>query len=803
MKYIRYEWNKLTGARYAWWTVVLLLALSMLLAYAGTGVSLGDVGRRRALMAEYDAFITYYAQNSEEVTAVMHEQAAFEEEQMRLDTQAHYAGVEYVKEEWVNRYGSDDVGDAALFSMLQSTLAKPADYRVTVGKVIRDAQNNYSELLAMGLAPQSASCRYQQKVEEIYTQRLADVRIGIEYSHGWSEFFANRTTDLLTLCALIFVTSVVFPIERQRGMLSLLRSTKQGRGRVARSKVVLLMLVSVGVTLLFSLTSLSLHAYFLGLSSPANAIQSLPAFTLCQYPLSIGAYFLLQLGVKALTACAFSLALAAVSLAFRHMALMLLGMVALLGSQLLMYFQASGQVLWQFNAVSAMALSTTQRYFGISLFGDIRDAFGVLGVLTLLLLPCGAALSVLLFSRATVHAVQEGALGRAWSLLRPRAGKWLQRLARACRPRRSYALSLCAAEGYKTLIASRLLLPALALLIFCGGALLQEYREYQIPVDDALWREYTTRWEGVLTEQTLNEIRAERTRINQAIAAYQPAKAEFRAGKISADEYSEISRAYFDADMRDEILLLVEEETARLQSLAARGGERAWLLYDTGIERLLFVGDRTLLYVLIILLLIGSYPNEYTALKGHGSGFCAILRTTRRGRGATFAAKLTSSLTLTVVLYLLCAAFEAMLIVRTYHIPDAWGAPMSSLAAYDSVAMQLTLGEGYALILALRGLAYVMLGALTLALSALFGRILSAVGTLLVVTVLPHLLTRFGIAAARAVDFVRLGEVTGLLSALCARDGAPQRIGLIYLATLLLCAIITLLSQRFARRAVV
>ncbi len=800
MEHIRFEWNKLTGARYAWWLVALLLALSALLSYAGTGVQPGALSRRRALTAEYEAFVAYYAQNPDEVLSAMREHEAFEEEQMRLDTQAHYAGVEYVRETWVNRYASDEVGDPALFSMLREARERPTAYRATVERVIRDAQNNYGELIYMGVSPDSAACRYQLAVEKIYTERLNDVRIGIEYSHGWSEFFANQTTDLLTLCALIVLASVLFPVERQRGMLPLLRSTRLGRGRVAISKVALLLLVAVALTLAFSLSSLAVYAGVLGLSSPANAIQSLPSFTLCQYSISVGTYYLLYLGAKALAACVFLAVLAVMSVVVSHLPLMLLSMVALLGSQLLLYFTASNQVLWQFNTLSAMALSTTRRYYGISLLGDTLDAFGVLVTVSLLLLLGLAALSVLLFSRATMSAVRIGAVPPAVSALWLRMKVRLQAVGRSRCPRRSYAFSLTAAEGYKTLVASRLLLPVVALLLLGGGTLLQEYREYRIPLDDAIYREYTSRWEGEITEQTLAELGAERARINRALDAYQPAKIAYRAGEISADEYSEISRAYFDAELRSEILLLVEEEVARLQQLSARGGQDGWLLYHTGIERLLAVGDTAILYVLIILLLISCYPAEYAALKGHGSGFCAILRTTRRGRRGTFAAKLLSSLILTVVLYLLCAGFEAGVTLQHYHIPDAWQAPLSSLSAYDSVAMELTLLQGLVLVLALRALAYCLLCLLTLALSAWFGRVLSAAAAVLMVSVLPHLLSRLGLEGARTLDFLRLSTVTELLSSLCVRDGSPQRIWLVYAAVFLLCAIAIALSQRYARR---
>ena len=793
MKQLRYEWNKLCGARYVWVLVALLFVLSILLSYATTGVRLADVGQRHQLTQTYTEFIAYYAEHPDEVRAAMQELEIFDEEQAWLDTQAHYAGQEYVKQEWVNRYGSDVIDDRALFAILKAAMEKPSEYRATIEKVIRDARNNYNELLGMGISPDSQSCRYQLAVEKIYSERLADVRIGIEYSHGWDTYFSNQTTDLLILCALIFLASIIFPVERQRGMLPILRCTRHGRVRAAMSKTALLLLTSAGITLAFSLTSFGVFAGLLGLSSPQNAIQSLSDFTLCQYSLSIGEYFALHLSIKVLAACAFSVMLAILSIAISHLSLMLLSMVALLGSQLLLYFNATKHVLLQFNTISAMALSTTRRYYGISLFDSSCDAFGVLLFVSLLLLTSGAALSMLLFSRVTVSAVRIGALERAWSYLGRQAANIRLALEKK-RSRRRYVLSLFAVEGYKTLLASRLLLPVLALLLICGSTLLQSYQDYRISVDDAVYREYMTRWEGEISEQTLSEITQERARIDRDLAAYAPAKAAYRAGEISADEYSEITRAYFEADVRDEILRRVEDEADRLQRLAARGGANGWLLYDTGMHKLLGAGDTALLYVLTLLLLVSCYPNEHTATGGHNSGFFAILQTTKRGRNATFFAKLGSSLVLTTVLYLLCAGFEAALILRNYQIPDAWQAPLVSLAAYDSVANAMTLGEGLALTLALRGVAYGILAALTVAFSALLRRVLSTTAAVLLLTVLPYLLTRFGIEGAHAVSFVRLTTVTELLSTLCARDGAPGGIWAVYAAVLLLCALAFLLA---------
>ena len=129
MKQLRFEWNKLCGARYVWVLVALLFVLSILLSYATTGVRLADVGQRHQLTRTYTEFIAYYAEHPDEVRAAMQELEIFDEEQAWLDTQAHYAGQEYVKQEWVNRYGSDVIDDRALFAILKAAMEKPSEYR--------------------------------------------------------------------------------------------------------------------------------------------------------------------------------------------------------------------------------------------------------------------------------------------------------------------------------------------------------------------------------------------------------------------------------------------------------------------------------------------------------------------------------------------------------------------------------------------------------------------------------------------------------------------------------------------------
>ena len=174
--------------------------------------------------------------------------------------------------------------------------------------------------------------------------------------------------------------------------------------------------------------------------------------------------------------------------------------------------------------------------------------------------------------------------------------------------------------------------------------------------------------------------------------------------------------------------------------------------------------------------------------------------TTKRGRGATFSAKLRSSLCLTLVLYLLCVGFEAAIIVQTYHIPKAWNAPLVSFAAYDSAANHMTLGEGLALILILRGMAYAILAMLTMTLSALLRRVLNTSAVILLLSVMPYLLTRFGVDAADTVNFVRLTTVCELLSTFCARDGTPIKILVVYVVALLFCVSVFLLYRLGIRR---
>lgn len=792
MNDLYYEWHKLRGATYARRLILLLWLLGALLSFIQTGVYHTGVTRQRQITQEKVGFITYYVEHPDEVRAAMLELAEFDAEQSRLDALAHYTGEEYIREEWVDRYASDAVGDRQLFRMLQDALDKPASYRSAVEKVIRDAERNYNELRQMGVAANSSRCRYQLAVRKIYSARLADVRIGIEYSRGWGSYFQEQSTDLLILCALIVLASVIFPIERSRGMLPLLRSTRHGRGKTACSKMLLLLLSGVGITLAFSLTSFAVYAVTLGLSSPQNAIQSLSSFTLCQYPLSIGAYFAWHLIGKAITACAFCGALAVLSIAISHPSLQLLTHVAVLGSQIGMHLYASSHLLLQYNALSAMALSTSRRYYGISLFGRTCDALPIFSVGTLLLSIILAILAVLLFSHASASP-------RSRSIQASSAQRWHAHLSAFFRRKKThrasrYPLSLFIVEQYKALAASRLLLPALALLLFGLAFVLSPYYRDSLSAEEAAYREYTTRWEGVVSEQVCTEIAEERTRINQALDAYQPAKSAYRQGLISADVYSKISRAYFDADLKDEVLQTVEQEVARLQRLSARGGADGWLLHTTGIEQLFSVGDSMLLYALILLLLIGTYSAEFSSTQGQQSSFSAILFTTKRGRDATLLSKIAVALFLSTMIYLLVAGVEAAAIIQLHDLPDVWHAPMVSLATYDSAANTLTLGEGLALVLALRGIGYGLLAMLTVALSALLHRVLSTAAAVLLLTCMPHLLARLGIGAAHTISFVHLTTVSELLSTLCSQDGAPNRIWVVYVAVLLLCGGASLLA---------
>ena len=766
--FVGYELKKLFGIRYLWVFLVILLLLNSGIAWY-TASNTYAASEPNGMIAE---FFALYFENPDELDAHYAEMQAFEAQQHAIFMEMMRNGSrDYEMEEMPDIYSTDgDFSDRELFGVLYRAVDAAREYPEVITAVIERARANLAEFSAMGVSEDSFTYRYQTRVIALYELARDNVKIGIEYTRGWDEYFDYDLVNVFLFIMVIMLGSVIFAEEKQTGILPIIRTAKHGRARTALAKVLTMLLLTAAFTMLFTVTTWAVYGAVLGYSSTANAIQALPTFTLSQYQITIGEYFAVTIGVRLLTFCAFGMLMLLLSTVFSGYILIYLSGLGLFGVNFLLYtlkYINANAIAKNANMVASAAVNPLfVRYRAVNFFGQMIGCVPFLCVLFSVLIIGCAALTVYSFVRGgfMIRPVWLDAPAAFCMTTAARIRAKLTEIpslsTKTKRKNRAYSLSLLSAEAFKTLISSRFIWIVLLLLVVKCGFSADVYRPTG-SYADAVYHEYMTELYGPVTDEKLEFIDSERAAISEILGQKTAMEEAYRNGEIGFEEYREYLSEYNYAYSRDELFVSIENQRDYLIRLKDETGTDGWFLYDTGWRKLL-TGDADLfLYASVLLLLTGSFAAEYASRSSSGS-FAQILRSTKKGREETFRAKLISAGIIAVTLAVLFGTADFAAVFAGYDMPGS-AAPIQSIPIFADVTGGMTVGAYLGVFWILRISGAFLMAMLVCALSELLCRYIPVLGSAVVLTMLPALCAYFGLKAAEKISFLNLLAGTPLV----------------------------------------
>lgn len=482
-----------------------------------------------------------------------------------------------------------------------------------------------------------------------------------EYGLSW------RLGDLGALLLLLVLVDRLFFCEKEEGQLQLLYPLRRGRGFLMRRKIAVLCAASFALALLFALENQLLSALLFGRPALGAPLQVIPAYRGSSFALSVGAYLLLQVGLKGLGLFFLSLcALFLAQLALRRTTLWLsFTLFVAISSLLRLLLSARGPLaaLRYFNAYFLSDADAYCRlYYHLDLFGRPLPVHHF--ALILLPLATGAlcALNLLRFARR-YPSVQRGK-GES-------------------RRRGRVSVSLFAHEQRKLLLVQRgwVLLLALLAVQLCFHLL----REPEWNQSDAIYRQYCAQFSTLDAEARQEAVAAEAKRLHGLRTEYRAIETALARGETDP----------FTADLQRMGLaqqLSVEPAFQRVLAYhqrveAARRfyGLEGRLLYDTGYREFIGLapdgaaGDLwpSLLFALGLILLFSNYCADDVA-----SGMVRLSDTCKLGRDRLLRVQLRLGAGYTALVLLLAYAPGMVEALLRRSLPDFWRAAMLPVAEW-------------------------------------------------------------------------------------------------------------------------
>ena len=497
--------------------------------------------------------------------------------------------------------------------------------------------------------------------------------------------FASDNLCGTSILAFLMLAVLELMEERKQGLWCLIHGTSGGRSRLALHRAAILLVLSMGATaVLFGGKLLGLGLYYGGLGDLSRNIQSLAVFRDVPWVMSLRQFLICFFLLYALGAWLVSLILWAILQAVHHLPLAIAAMSAFLAAEYAVFRlipDSYAIVILRYINIFAVVdmLTAALHYLNLNLFGQPVQGF----LLTLGIIPpltVGMVLVNLALAERKKPISPQNSILVFLDRLRIPFSKLVGRL------------GLFGFELYKLLWLQKGIVVLLALGIGSFALLGTP------PADSEM---YNTQIAGLAASMQGPIIGATLTQIDEKIALYE-----------SWDT---------DKAVDNQLILLHQLREKVSESLAS--GDGAWLINQAEASALMNVNNTEnyprnlalLLLLTVCLLLPGCFASE------RQNRMYALLRGVPLGRGVLWRKKMGSAFLVAVLAYWI---FEAGELFRLY---SAYGslpihAPIQSIDYFAQSSLPLSIGEGLAVFLLLRMIAFLLAATVVLLISQLSRR---------------------------------------------------------------------------------
>ena len=738
MTLIANEFRKINGIRYLRVILAVLLLVNAGLCFVNTRPST-EYPDNRELTEFYE---TYDA----DPAAV---QSALEAKRSQMLEQ-YFATGEFG--EVASVYTSTPYGDEGLVGAREGQTKYVDAFKASMQKVVRSAETTMKEYDYYKVPVDGYLYRYQSEAKRIYTDMGASVTPVDVNPKAWESYFSYSYVSIFLFIAVIAVGSVIFLYERDCQTEMIVRAARRGRGALLASKLACAIFSAAGLTVLFSASTLAVYLIRGGMCDISLPIQTLQTFELCPFKLTIAQFIFIQLGYRILAASVFMLVTTAFALILKNYVLTYVASAAFYGINAVlsaMFFDSVNSPVRCFNLCTvASADRFLNRYIGINVFENSVNAAWVALVAYAALIPIFGALCAALYS-ANLAGVRLPKLRR-----KPKAEK-------QSRPVRVRYVPVFLCEAKKIFASPKILVFILAVLVLRGYSSYDTI-EHHKSFNDTVFRIYIDRYAGEVTDEKLDEIAELVAEANAAAAEYAGLQQKLISGEIDPAEYALLASESSDAAAEAQMLRPLADRAEYLRSVREATNVMPHFVYDTGLNKLLSGDGDYFLYIIIVVLFTQSFVIEYAKTSSSG-GFSQILRTTKKGRGATFAAKLGSSALLAAMLSVIVNAFDFAVFLKFYSLADVAGAPLVSLPAFRGITTAVTVGRYLVMMYAVRVFAAVLLSVAVCAFSALIRQYVPVLTATVLVTLVPHVVASAGMTKLHAASFFAFLDVNRLV----------------------------------------
>ncbi len=647
-------------------------------------------------------------------------------------------------------YGGGVISDFSLFGYVASFIDADKNYHSRLNLIITQSSNIIKQTEGSGGDVNTYNCRYQKQVVKRYSALNENVSLGDGIVVGWNEYFGIGAEIIFVFAAAVICAVWIAVNDYHTGFYAIEKTCANGRESTAAAKYFAAAISGAALTAAFELSSLLATWAALGFSDPFAPIQSVDAFLLCPYNISISGYLLITLVIRMLTVAVFSSVVLAVSSVTRKFTAGIISGAALLFGGFLMSsadFAKSGQA----------------KYINLWSMFDLKEIFSRYRALDIAahpvsIIPVGILFGAFLL--AVSFFVCRAGFTRAGNFARKRKISGKKKEKEPCkedrrRPVTLHSPSLLFFEQRKRMWIVFLFVAVVIIkCVYAAGCFEIDDTSY-----NRIYTGYIAEIEGEYSSEKEVYLRDEYDSCNAIVEKYGENTEAYFSKKMSIDDYLAYCADYSAAQMKIRVLGDIMTQSGYLESLYEKG-VRVSFVNELYCRKYLCAGTDFILTAFLCILGVSGFSMERRKTSSSSSP-SLLLSVTPNGRARTYLAKYLLTLIYIVSATVLFKTIDLICFsAKLGALPKE--ALLVSLPLYAFAPTSLSVGQYVCLILLFSLFGAVLVMSVCFSISYFIKDNLSAYVTSAIIMFAPALLQAAGIKFFGYIDISKLTDADSL-----------------------------------------
>lgn len=500
---------------------------------------------------------------------------------------------------------------------------------------------------------------------------------GLPFQLGLEEGIVSGTntwsTDFCLAMLIFLLITILFYVEKEEGLTSLIRSTRHGKLRTFGAKLTALTLITIFLSLIYYGSILLLAERLYGFGSLSRYIQSMSSFYHAVQPLTVEQYLLVYMLLKILVNILLGWLMAALFLGLGHISKIYVATSLLLGASYLCY-----------SLIHPNSYLNVLKYINILAFYDAFHFISDYRNLNILGYPVRKD-TLTLWVWAIMTAILP--LACAWlfvkqpvSITSPAPLRWIVKWkASLWKHRRMNSLFLH--EWYKLLIVGKSVLVLIFAVILMYNRIDQNERPFDL--DSGTYNRYILSLHGELTQEKLLFLSEERDKFTAMPQELDALKLKLKNKEIDLITYNQEKFKIDEYAKQDKAFRFVEKQRDYLLQLKQKQGITGNFVNTISSDALFNNQQDHLLdgIIYVFLLIVGLGPLFALDYKNE---MMRVIWSSPRGRWRLFAMKHAIAYAFAIWLLVLVQIPKFYNVIVHYPRLD-WSAPVQSIEVLGNV----------------------------------------------------------------------------------------------------------------------